>query len=76
MAVREVVFHKSLPPDCSSDWHQIIAKALYKKYMAEITGGPFNSPITLTRAEIEAASDAEFEYGWDGESLTFRPVRD
>lgn len=68
------VFRKSLPAECSSDWHQIIAKAIFLEAASDYhacEGGQ----VTFTRAQLERAADTEFEYGFDGEKLTFRPVK-
>lgn len=57
-----------LPPDCSADIHQIIAKAIYIRYAG-------SGPLLFSRGELEFAADAEFGYDIDnGGSLTFRPL--
>lgn len=63
--------HRSLPSDVSSDIHQIIAKALYLRLVVD------RQPLIISRAEIEAAADAQFEYDLsvDGD-LLFRPAAD
>lgn len=63
---------KMLPPDVSSDIHQIIAKAIYLRY--ENMHGTF--PLVIKRAELEAAADREFGYDIDIETgdLLFRPL--
>ena len=60
---------RMLPPDCSADIHQIIAKAIHMRYAQ-------GQPVTLSRAELEAAADAEFGYDVDIETgaMLFRPL--
>lgn len=70
-----------LPSDVSSDIHQIIAKALHAR-LAAIPGrhlamGVAAPDLVLTRTELEAAAEAEFEYDvHDDGSILFRPARD
>lgn len=61
---------RMLPPDCSADIHQIIAKAMYRRYEM------FGRSVTLSRAEMEVAADAEFGYDIDIHTgaLLFRPL--
>lgn len=74
--------HRALPVAYSSDWHQIIAKALYARLMAVRSDanqwGPNNRGddpvITFTRDELEAAAGAEFGYDLtDSGGLIFCP---
>lgn len=69
------IMHDRLPPEVSSDWHQIIAKALYARLVHAGALVP-GETATLTEAECRLACDAEFEYGLEGESMLFRPAHD
>lgn len=67
-----------LPPDVSSDIHQIIAKAIYLRLANgnhdDIT---LRESAVFTREELQRAADTEFEYDFlDGGELLFRPVVD
>lgn len=64
--------HRALPPDCSSDMHQLIAKAIYLRFAAAYSQGG----LTISRAELAAAGDAEFGYAIDNDTgaLLFRPL--
>jgi hypothetical protein len=70
-----LAFRKRLPPEVSSDWHQMIAKALYLRLL-KAGETPPGIGVILSRDEIVAAADTEFEYGWDGDSMVYRPVAD
>lgn len=63
--------HRALPPDCSADIHQLIAKAIYLRFARAYDQGG----LTISRDELIAAADAEFGYDLteDGD-LLFRPL--
>lgn len=64
---------RMLPPDCSADIHQIIAKAIY--FRAHNGSRQATLPCVISREELEIASDAEFGYEIDDDgALTFRPL--
>lgn len=65
--------HRCLPPDVSSDIHQIIAKAIFRRLLGVHNTGP----LILEREELARAADAEFEYDMlDDGSLLFRPAQE
>lgn len=67
--------HRYLPSDVTSDIHQILAKAIHARLAktAPIDG----VSLVFSRAELEAAAEAQFEYDVaDDGSILFRPARD
>lgn len=73
-----------LPVAYSSDWHQILAKALFARMVkaglidrSRVLAGVPAGGILLTRDELDAAAAAE--YGYDlspGGGLIFCPLSD